>query len=141
MSKFVNFNDFLGEFDSLFGKSFDDFKKNIKTEVGKDSIGEFERAEYSSPDGSLKIVSFVRTSKNKQPDEISVLKNQMDEFVKKQEFEKAAEVRDKIKSLEAITNEVNSLRKELDEAVKNENFEKAIELRDKIKVFNQSSNK
>ncbi len=43
MSKFVNFNDFLGEFDSLFGKSFDDFKKNIKTEVGKDSIGEFEK--------------------------------------------------------------------------------------------------
>ena len=36
----------------------------------------------------------------------------MDEFVKKQEFEKAAEVRDKIKSLEAIINEVNSLRKE-----------------------------
>lgn len=130
--KNLNFDEIFGEFSSLFGKSLDDFKKNVKTETGKDSNGEYERIEYSSPDNSIKFVSLFRTSTNKSTDEISVLRKQMNDFAKSEEFEKAAEVRDKIKSLEYSINEINTLKKELDEAVQSENFEKAIELRDKI---------
>jgi len=52
--------------------------------------------------------------------------------VVKQEFERAAELRDKIKKLEKSKDEINKLQTELDDAISKQDFESAIKLRDKI---------
>ena len=68
----------------------------------------------------------------KETDEISLLKKEIENYVENQEFEKAAEVRDKIKKLEKNKDEVKKLQTELDEVISKQDFESAIKLRDKI---------
>lgn len=140
------FRKFFTDFDSLFNNDFDSLYNQfgivgkIKTETGKDSSGDFTKQTFTSNDGTVKIVSVVRTtsssSKTRTPDlstKIGDLKAELESLVEKQEFEKACEVRDKIKVLEENSQKVGDLEKELAEAIKSENFEKAIEIRDQLK--------
>jgi protein-arginine kinase activator protein McsA len=48
------------------------------------------------------------------------------------EFEKAVELRDKIRKFESNQNELLELQGKLDEAISKQDFESAIKLRDKI---------
>ena len=55
--------------------------------------------------------------------------------VEEQDFEKAVELRDKIKSLEKNKEKISELEKKLSECVEKQEYEKAIEYRDKIKAL------
>ena len=119
----------LDSFDDLFFE-----RPNLK---GKESVqsgtgeqGEWERKTYVSDTG-LFSYSFL-TRKSKPIDELSLLKTELDEVVENQDFERAVELRDKIKNLEKNKEKISTLKKELDESIKNQDFERSIELRDKI---------
>lgn len=140
------FRKLFSDFDSFFNNDFDSFFNqpfNIvgetKTEKGEDSKGEWVKQTFTSKDGSVKVTSFIRTSGKTQKSnenlftKIGDLKAEMEACVEKQEFEKAAKLRDKIKSIEANKEKVETLNKQLELAIKEQNFEKAIELRDELK--------
>ena len=64
------------------------------------------------------------------------MKSQLETSIEEQNFEKAAELRDKIKSLETDKEKILELQSELKKAVDHQDFERAIELRDEIKKLN-----
>lgn len=113
-------------FNKLF-RTFDLFDELFFSDLRNDN---FIEKNFKSPDGSMSISYFVKTN---QKNTIDDLKHQLNLAVENQEFEKAVELRDKIKKLEENKEVISQLKKELDECVKSENYEKAIELRDKIK--------
>ena len=132
---FRNFHNLNRLFKDL--DSFDDLlfeRPNLKgkesVQSGTDEQGEWERKTYVSDTG-LFSYSFL-TRKSKPIDELSILKTELDEVVEKQDFERAVELRDKIKNLEKNKEKISTLKKELDESIKNQDFERSIELRDKI---------
>ncbi len=91
---------------------------------------------YKSPDGKY---SFTYMSKgfnsNQKSDELNILKNDLEKAVAEQEFEKAVELRDKIKTLEKNKEKISELEKKLSECVEKQDYEKAIEYRDKINAL------
>ena len=139
------FRKLFSDFDSLFSDFEFDFNQpikmigDVKTEKGQDSNGEWIKQTFTSKDGSYKMTTFYRTSglsKENKTDlstKIGDLKAELESCIDNQEFEKAAELRDKIKEIESNKEKVDALEKELEIAVKDQNFEKAIELRDKLK--------
>lgn len=134
---FGDFDSFFNEFDSFFNQPFN-IMGETKTEKGQDSKGEWVKQTFTSKDGSIRTTTFVRTvgsNKTKSASSVKIgdLKSELEACVEKQEFEKAAELRDLIKSIENNKQKIDDLNSELEVAVKNQNFEKAIELRDKIK--------
>ena len=132
---FDDFDSFFNEFDHYF--KFKPFKVvgDTKTEKGTDENGEWTKQTFISKDGSYQISTFYRTSgKKTTSSEVKDLQKQLEDCIESQEFEKAAELRDKIKATKENQKHVDSLRKQMDEAVKNQEFEKAAELRDKIKL-------
>lgn len=132
---FSDFESFFGDFDNLFGHSLRPIKVNVKTEHGEDADGKWTKQTYSSPDGSYQMVSMYRTSSKtpKKSNELKNLKKELNQCVESQNFEKAAELRDKIKLIEQNKEKIDSLKSELDKAVAEQNFERAIELRDELK--------
>ena len=141
---------FFNDFDSFFNNDFESFFNQpikvvgkTKTEKGQDSNGEWIKQTFTSNDGLYKVTSFVRTSgavntnKNNLSTQIGDLKAELESCVEKQEFEKAAELRDKIKSIELNKEKVETLKKDLEKAIKEENFEKAIEIRDTLKQIDK----
>ena len=136
----------LGDFDSLFNDLnnmineplFVKGKTNVET--GSDENGQWTKETFTSADGSYSVTSIVRnlgSVSHKSPktelNEISYLKSQLETAVEEQNFERAAELRDKIKSLETNKEKITELQSELKRAIDNQDFEKAIELRDEIK--------
>jgi excinuclease UvrABC helicase subunit UvrB len=119
----------LDSFDDLFFER-PNLKGKESVQSGTDEQGEWERKTYVSDTG-LFSYSFL-TRKSKPIDELSSLKTELDEVVEKQDFERAVELRDKIKNLEKNKEKISTLKKELDESIKNQDFERSIGLRDKI---------
>lgn len=132
---FSDFESFFGDFDNLFGHSLRPIKVNVKTEHGEDADGKWTKQTYSSPDGSYQMVSMYRTSSanTKKPTELKKLKKELAQCVESQNFERAAELRDKVKMIEQNKEKIDSLKLELEKAVTEQNFERAIELRDELK--------
>lgn len=136
MNRFKNFFD---DFDSLFNDSFFNQFGDNKTEKGKDSNGDWIRQTYTSKDGSIRYTTFIRTSgkvpqsKQDMTTRIGDLKAELELLVEKQDFEKACQIRDLIKSLEDNSESIKKLNKELDVAIKEQNFERAIQIRDELK--------
>ena len=115
-----NFNRLFNELFRMSDFSFD--TKNLEKKV------------FKSDDGSLTLMYYTtKSNKTEDNDEVSELKSELETVVESQDFEKAVELRDKIKVLEKNKSEITKLESELDECIKTQNFEKAIELRDKIK--------
>jgi len=134
---FSNFNRIFRELES-FDELFNDLtprrgKENVQS--GSDDNGEWEKRSYVSDNGLFSYTYFTRKSNstNKNKNEINNLKLELDECVEKQDFEKAVELRDKIKKLEENKEELKELNKELEDCVKTQDFERAIVVRDKIK--------
>jgi excinuclease UvrABC helicase subunit UvrB len=98
-----------------------------------DKNGDWESKKYVSDDGMFSYSVYKKSFTNKNTSELTTLKSQLESAVENQEFEKAVELRDKIKKLELNKNELEKLNKELSNCVKKQDFEKAIEIRDKIK--------
>lgn len=134
---FYNLNRLFKEFDfldeSLFNKPH--LKGKEKVESGTDENGEWERKTYVSDTGLFTYTYTTRkyNGNKKSTNEIDSLKKELNVCVEKQDFEKAVELRDKIKKLELNNEEINKLKKEMSELVKNQDFENAILVRDKIK--------
>lgn len=134
---FYNINRLLRElntFDDSFFESNKHLSGDEKIESGNDENGEWEKKTFISDDGMFSYSFFTKRSENKKElDTISGLKKQLDLAVETQEFERAVELRDKIKKLEENKEEIQRLHKELNEHIKNQDFESAIIVRDKIK--------
>jgi len=122
---------FFNDFDSFFNNDFESFFNQpikvvgkTKTEKGQDSNGEWIKQTFTSNDGSYKVTSFVRTSgavntnKNNLSTQIGDLKAELESCVEKQEFEKAAELRDTSAMYEAFyySREINN--SDLEKAIK-----------------------
>ena len=134
--------DMMNELDEMLGSVNQEFSSMFNEESsikeGSDENGKWKTETYTSPNGMFRYVittSYGNPKKivKKESDEISLLKKELEECVEKQEFEKAVELRDKIKKLELNKEELSKLNKELNESVKKQDFENAIKLRDKIK--------
>ena len=121
----INWDEFDKMFDNMFSFKSDFFNDNNWT-----------KRTYKSPDGKY---SFTYMSKgfnsNQKSDELDILKNELEKAVAEQEFEKAVELRDKIKKLEKNKEKISELQKKLSECVEKQDYEKAIEYRDKINAL------
>lgn len=109
-----------------------------KTEKGSDENGDWIRTTYTSPNGvryTMTTTYYNGTSQspNKPKNELSLLKRQLEKAVEEQDFEKAVELRDKIKNFETNKQEIEKLETELKTAVDSQDFETAIKIRDQIK--------
>ena len=139
MNMFNNFQSFFDNFDKFFNdfeKSFNSDLNGSKIEKGDDEMGSWQKQTYSSEDGSYKVTKFYRTyGVPKNQKSVESLKKELESCVENQEFEKAAELRDRIKNIENNNLKKNQLQDELDKAVKSQDFERAIQLRDELKKF------
>jgi len=131
----------MDELDEMFGSFNQEFSSitNEESQIkeGSDENGEWKTETYTSPNGMFRYVittTYGNPKKifKKETDEISLLKKELENCVEKQEFEKAVEVRDKIKKLEKNQDDIKKLQTELDEAIGKQDFESAIKLRDKL---------
>jgi len=138
-----NLNDFFSEFDSLFD-NYNTYnphvvkgKKNV--ESGDDENGKWTKETFVSDDGIYQVTSVYRynnSTTKKESNEVSILKDEMNKAVESQDYETAAQLRDKINSIESNKEKIKELQSQLDDAVSKQDFEKAIKLRDKIKKYN-----
>ena len=138
-----NFNDLFSEFDSLFD-GFSSYsnpmvvrgKKNVNS--GNDENGTWTEETFTSEDGTYQITTIYRyndSTHKKDSSEVSVLRDKMSKAVESQDYETAAQLRDKINSIESNKEKIQELQSQLDDAVSKHDFEKAIKLRDKIKKY------
>ena len=109
-----------------------------KTEKGSNENSDWIRTTYTSPNGIRYTVTTTyygdSTKGTKKPQsELELLKRQLEKSVEEQDFEKAVELRDKIKNFETNKQEIDKLESELKTAIDSQDFETAIKLRDLIK--------
>jgi excinuclease UvrABC helicase subunit UvrB len=131
----------MNELDEIIGSFNHEFSsitdEESQSNEGSDKNGEWKTETYTSPNGMFRyvITTTHRTPNKKSPketDEISLLEKELQDCVEKQKFERAVEVRDKIKNLEKNQDEIKNLQTKLDDAISNQDFESAIKLRDKL---------
>lgn len=112
------------------------------TEKGASENGEWVKTTYTSPDGMFRYVittsshNYPKTKTPKESNELTSLRKELEKAVDSQEFEKACELRDKIKNIEINKDKIAELQSQLDKSIKEQNFEESIKLRDKIKKLN-----
>jgi len=139
------FNSLFGEFDSLFNEMNSMFsnsplylKGKSNVENGKDENGQWTKESFISDDGSYSITTIIRTNNDSgktqySNNKLQQLKSELETAVESQEFEKAAELRDKIKSLKVNQEKIDDLKQKLKTSIDNQDFEESIKLRDQIK--------
>ena len=113
---FTDFNNLFNEFEKMMSSQLNGRKKTFRTN-----------------DGIVHITTFYGNDKTSSEDNISELKYELERLVESQEFEKAVELRDKIKKLEINKESIEKLNLELSESIKSQDFERCINLRDKIR--------
>ena len=126
-------NEMMNEDQSLFTRM------DINELKGIDELGEFETETFESPDGSMKYT--IRTYKiggspkpnKEESDSLESLKKQLDTAVKKEDYQLAIYLRDKIKNFEKDQEEIKKIEDELKACVEAQEFERAIELRDQLR--------
>ena len=130
----------MNELDEMIGSFNHEFSsitdEESQSNEGSDKNGEWKTETYTSPNGMFRYVITTNGTPNKkypkETDEISLLEKELQDCVEKQKFERAVEVRDKIKNLEKNQDEIKNLQTKLDDAISNQDFESAIKLRDKL---------
>ena len=125
-------NEMMNEDQSLFTRM------DLNELKGIDDLGEFETETFESPDGSMKYT--IRTYKiggspkpKKGNDSLESLKEQLDKAVKREDYQLAIYLRDKIKNFEQDQAEIKKIEDELKACVEAQEFEKAIGLRDQLR--------
>lgn len=134
MSMFRDFDSLFNEFENFFNSNF---KNVIKNETSNEG-GKWERQTYRSEDGLLTVFTFKRNFKSDDKNDITKLKSELSKCVENQEYEKAAELRDLIESLEKGENSkkeetIKDLESNLAKAIESQDFESAIKYRDLLK--------
>jgi len=119
---------------------FDNLFDNVDYETFTDELGKWKKTIRTSKDGLFTSIQYVLDGDSKwsapEKDEVKNLQRKLDNHVRRQEFEEAAKLRDKIKELQNNSSKINQLKKELEIAIKDQNFERAIEIRDELKTIN-----
>lgn len=111
---------------------------NEKTKEGSDKFGNWKKTTFTSEDGSMSFTSYVRSFNTPQStstddtSDVKNLKSELEVAIEEQNFEKAAELRDKIKKIQENEGKISELQSQLDKSIKEQNFEESIKLRDKI---------
>jgi len=134
---------FFTDVDRLFNELFDltvpfGFGFDTKVETGLDHRGEWKRESYVSKNGEITVTTVYRSSDstdNSPNSKINKLNEELSELVEKQDFEQAAKVRDKIKSLKENNDKIVELQKELESLVSEQNYERAAVIRDELKLL------
>lgn len=122
----INWDEFDKMFENMFSFRSDKFFDE----------NNWTKRTYKSPDGRYSYTFMSNKLKDENnTDELDILKNQLQKSVDEQDFEKAVELRDKIKTLEKNKEKITELEKKLSECVEKQDYEKAIEYRDKIKAL------
>jgi len=131
------FDDFDNLFNSLLNNDPFVMKGKTKKENGKDDMGNWSKETFTSEDGMIQFTTIFRSGKGEsvtnETSDISKLKKQLQLTVDQQEFEKAVELRDKIKYMEENQDKISLLESKLKTAIESQNFERAIEIRDELK--------
>ena len=131
------FDDFDNLFNSLLNNDPFVMKGKTKKENGKDDMGNWSKETFTSEDGMIQFTTIFRSGKGEsvtnETSDISKLKKQLQLAVDQQEFEKAVELRDKIKYMEENQDKISLLESKLKTAIESQNFERAIEIRDELK--------
>ena len=111
---------------------------DLKTEKGKNELGDWVKTTYTSSDGSYVQISYLINGKPEKitNNKLSELDEQLKYCIEKEDFEGAVVLRDKIKSLEKNKSKIEELKLEMDEAIKEQDFERAIEIREELKKLN-----
>lgn len=117
---------FREDFDELFNEIFGNPNLfNFKPTFNKKTI--------KSKDGFITYTIITNDSiGDSESDDIENLKSELNVAVENQEFEKAVDLRDKIKRLEINSEKLKELQTELNTAIGEQNFERCIELRDEM---------
>lgn len=125
-------NEMMGDNSQWFDMS------NLSESKGTDELGDFESETFESPDGSMRYT--IRTYRfggspkpKKESNSLESLKNQLDVAVKKEDYQLAIYLRDRIKNYESDQAEIKKIEDELKACVEAQEFEKAIELRDQLR--------
>ena len=96
--------------------------------------GEWKTNTRISEDGSTMITTRYWSSSDTTPKtDLDKLKSQLEVAIENEDFEKAVELRDRIKKLESNQKEIEKLELELKQSIKDQNFERSIELRDQLR--------
>lgn len=96
--------------------------------------GEWKTNTKILDDGSMIVSSYWTNNQNQSPkSDLDNLKYQLNKAIETEDFEKAVELRDKIKNLETNQKEIEKLEMELKKSIQEQDFEKSITLRDKLK--------
>ena len=143
-----------------FAKRFEDLLKEIFGDIGKANspMGSFfDNIKYDKLDNDWSSIrKTVRDGRDEifttiyyvfnddekgkwsapEKNQIKDLETQLETCVKNQAFEKAVELRDKIKNLKSNSSKIDNLKKEMEIAINEQNFERAIEIRDELKTLN-----
>ena len=111
------FDDFDNLFNSLLNNDPFVMKGKTKKENGKDDMGNWSKETFTSEDGMIQFTTIFRSGKGEsvtnETSDISKLKKQLQLAVDQQEFEKAVELRDKIKYMEENQDKISLLESKL----------------------------
>jgi len=95
--------------------------------------GEWKTQTRVSDDGTYRITSYYYGNGADEKSETRSLQKQLEDAIENEDFEKAVELRDRIKKLESNQKEIEKLELELKQSIKDQNFERSIELRDQLR--------
>ena len=115
-----NFDDIWKAFDEMFAQ-FDSMN------------GQWKSQTRVSDDGSYRVTTYRYSNNKEEKSGIQSLKAQLETAIENEDFEKAVELRDKIKNLESNQKEIEKLELELKQSIEDQNFERSIEIRDQLK--------
>jgi len=114
-------------FDALFGADPNKFKD-----------GEWVTKKFTNEDGSYKSTIMYRygagggANVNPTERDLKGLKKALEVAVENEDFEKAIEIRNRMKSLEENQDKIKKLTSDMKQAVDNMDFERAIEIREEL---------
>jgi len=149
----MNKKDFAKKFEDLLKEIFGDISKpnspmgsffdNIKYDKLDNDWVDMRKSVRDGKNGIITTIYYVLNNDDKntkwktlEKNELQTLEKQLELCVKNQAFEKAVELRDKIKNLKNSSSKIDNLKKEMEIAIKEQNFERAIEIRDELKTLN-----
>jgi protein-arginine kinase activator protein McsA len=113
------------------------YRRNLFDEIFKDFESMFENynTTFSKVGDNGFVIRYTSGPQviKEENNEIEGLRKQLNQCIEEQDFEKAVELRDRIKVLEENGEKILELETKLQKSIQTQNFEEAIKLRDEIK--------
>jgi len=118
----------------MYAKGFDILLKRLAELDSILNTMSFENSNRvaSKPMNGVEIDSVLKGTQFEDELETIKLKNEMREVIEKEDFERAAEIRDRLRFLEKNKEKLQDLRMQMKLAVRKQDFERAAEIKDKI---------